>query len=175
MVDVGAPGGASPYLTHPIKVARLCETLSILALARIEARSGASDTEDANDVTPVIDFIEQLLAETPALSHLVGDEWTFSLMVTVVLLSAAGRAEAAADIVRKAMVWILDLEIGVLLPRVGAPVDEVVNIILATAYNSPQPIGTKHGYAFAVLTDLAALLADIHGPPADNEDLYADF
>lgn len=133
-VTLQATGAAASFLTHPIKVARLCETLAMLALTRINAG-------DHDAAAELLDYIEGLTLSTPALSHLVGEEWTFSVLVTVVALAAGGFVETATAVVRQTMVWLLDLvEDGVLLPPVGASPAVVVDRMLATAYMPPAAL-----------------------------------
>lgn len=149
-----ATSAVAAFVVHPIKVARLCETLSMLALARLDA----GRTEEAAEL---LDFIASLVQATPALTHPVGEEWTFSLLATTVALAAGDHRALARTLIEQAAIWLLDwTETGVLLPRVGASPEEVVDRMLGAPYRPTRAPGNKSMYSFAVLADLAALLGE---------------
>jgi len=156
-----ATSAAAAFLVHPIKVARLCETLSMLALTRINA----GHTDEAAEL---LEFIHNLIQAAPALSHPVGEEWTFSILVTTVALAAGGHLDTANKLVERTAVWLLDwTENGLVLPPVGASPSDVVDRMLATGYKPPSAPGNKAMYSFAVVADLAGLLTEATATQAD--------
>jgi hypothetical protein len=157
-----ATSAVAAFLVHPIKVARLCEILSMLALTRI-------DVGNAVEAAELLDFIDDLIQSTSALSHPVGEEWMFSILATAVALAAGGHLDAANRLVERTAIWLLDwTENGLLLPPAGAPPSSVVGRMLATAYEPPRAPGSKAMYSFAVVADLAALLME--AAPVKGED-----
>lgn len=76
--------GLDLFITHPVRVARLCESLSLLGLL-------ANDDNDEDRTEAIADVLTAIVERTPALSHLVSDEWAFSLLTTVAFLATQGR------------------------------------------------------------------------------------
>ncbi len=146
--------GVDAFVTHPIKVARLCEALSMLALSR----RVAGDLAEAEEI---VDFMASFLPAAPALACPMGEEWMFSVAVTVVTLASCGRGDLAREVVRSTAVWMLDrVEDGDPIAEVGASAQQVVMTALGDPY---APVGTSRRgsfYTFAVLADLADALGD---------------
>lgn len=139
-------------MIHPIKVARLSEALSLYALLLLE--TGRDEEAQA-----VGDFVATFTDQTPALSHPVGQEWAFSILVTVAALAALGHAEHAKALVRQAAVWLLDrLEQGLTFPGVGAGPLELVDGLLGPYYRPKSAPRDLAMHALSVVTDTAILL-----------------
>lgn len=156
--------GVDSFVTHPIKAARLAETLAMLTLYR-------RSVDDGDGATAVGDYLAEVVKNLPALATPVGEEWAYSTLVTAIALAVTGRPEVAADLVRRTAVWVLDwIEVGSSLAPVGASPDGVVEGLLAAPYRPPRPLGTPQSYLFTVLMDLAVLLEE----DKLAEDLVAD-
>lgn len=151
----------SAFITHPVKVARLCEALSLGALLHVlepDAFSSA-DGNAISDFSPreVAAWIRGLLNETPALSHPVGDDYAFSLLVTCLLLSTSGYD--VTEVLRDAAVWLLDrVEFADGIAETGATARTVTCQLLASPYPRLRSPGRDDSYALTVVIDLARLL-----------------
>lgn len=152
--------GLDAFVTHPVKAARLCEHLALLALLRLDE----GDDATAHAIT---DYLDAYLTEYPAVAHVVSDEWAFSLLATVTLLLAQNRQDTVRLVVRRAAVWLLDkFEFGSGVAGVGRPPGEELRQLLGPAYRSLRPPTQPSSYAFTVILDLAHL--------ASFQDLYED-
>lgn len=156
--------GLDVFVTHPVKVARLCECVSLLGLdAWINA--------DADTARDAADYVAGVVSACPAVAHPVSDEWAFSVLVTVLLLHVGGHDDVAAGLLRECAVWLLDkVEHGMGIAPAGASAEVVVHQLLGPAYPSMRIRQRPGLYAFAVVLDCAHLL----GLDALYEDLVHD-
>jgi hypothetical protein len=144
----------SVFLTHPIKVARLCETLGMLALWHHEHG-------DVDTATEISTCLASLTADAVGVWHPIGDEWSFSVLVAVVAMAVCGESRSAVAGVRTTAVWLLDLvEQRRGFPGVGADPREVVETVLARrVIGQPAPPDSAL-VGLAIVTDLALLLGE---------------
>jgi hypothetical protein len=141
--------GLDAFVTHPVKAARLCEQLALLALLRRQEG-------DAPTALAITDFLDAFVAAHPAVAHVLSDEWGFSLLVCVTLLLAQGRRATAELVLRRATVWLLDkFEFGRGVAQVGASATDEIRQIVGPAYNGLRPLAEPSSYTFTVILDLA--------------------
>jgi hypothetical protein len=132
----------------------MCEILSLYAVWLVE-------TERAAEAQEVGDFLNDFVGRTPALSHLVGEEWAYSILVTVAALAATGHSGRAMAVVRDGAVWLLDrLENGLKIARVGASPNEVVDELVGPYLRRRAAPRDRSMYALTVVIDAAILLGD---------------
>lgn len=141
--------GFDAFVTHPVQAARLCECLAQLWL--LATQSGR--TAEADDIAA---YVASLVARTPAVAHVVSDEWAFSLLVTATMLACTNRAVEAEALLREAAIWLLDkIEYGKGIAGSGQPAEVAVRQLLGPAFPT---MGVRHHpatYALAVVIDLA--------------------
>lgn len=147
-------------MTHPVKAARLCEQLSLLALFEYEH----GDVALAEEIAAYIGvFVER----SPAVSHVVSDDWAFSVLSTTALLMRSGRIDTARRVLRDAAVWTLDwIEYGSGIARVGDPAPVAVKQLLGTPYSTLRAAINPSAYTLTVVLDLAYVFG--------FQDLYED-
>lgn len=152
--------GLDSFVTHPVKASRLCEHLSLLALFEYEH----GDPMVAEEVASYVDgFVER----SPAVAHVVSDDWAFSVLCTTVMLMRSGRVDTARRILRGAAVWTLDwIEYGSGLAPAGAPARAAVRQLLGTPYGSLRVAKDPSSYLLTVVLDLAYVFG--------FHDLYQD-
>lgn len=148
-LTTSSESGIDAFITHPVRAARLCEQLSLLGLlARVEGDPALTEQ--------IAGYLEAFLAASPGAAHPVSDESAFSLVPTVVLLAATGRADAAQQALRTAAIWLLDLvEHGRGISPSGAGADADVRQVLGAAYKWAESAHEPSAYGFTVLADLA--------------------
>lgn len=145
-LETRTPMGA--FVIHPIRVARISECLSLLGILwTLEADPRAHEIAEA---------VDTLNGRTPALSHLVSDEWAFSLLCTTTFLAMHSRIASVERILRAAAVWLLDrIEFASGIAPVGTPLPEAITRLLGPAYPSYALTRESSSYAFAVVLDVA--------------------
>ncbi len=145
--------GLDGFVLHPVKAARLCECLALLALLSLDGP--AAGRADA-----IGDYLARFVAASPAAAHPVSDEAASSVLATTTALAATGRADAAGPFLKACAVWVLDaIEHCAGLAAVGEPAEAAVRRLLGAAYPSLWPPAPEtSSYTLAVLLDLAHLL-----------------
>ncbi len=152
--------GLDSFITHPVKAARLCEQLSLLALFEYEH----SDTALAQEVAA---YIGAFGDRSPAVAHVVSDDWAFSVLSTTAVLMRSGRIDAARRVLRDAAVWTLDwIEHGSGFARAGDPAPVAVRQLLGSAYATLRVATDPSSYTLSVVLDLAYVFG--------FHDLYQD-
>jgi hypothetical protein len=143
-----------------VKAARLCEQLSLLALFEYEH----GDVALAEEIAAYIGgFVER----SPAVAHVVSDDWAFSVLSTTALLMRSGRIDTARRVLRDAAVWTLDwIEHGSGLAGVGDPAPVAVKQLLGTPYSTLRAAINPSSYTLSVVLDLAYVFG--------FQDLYED-
>jgi hypothetical protein len=149
--------GIDAFVLHPVKAARLCECLGLLALLSL----GGPDAGRADDIG---EYLARFVAASPAAAHLVSDDAAFSVLAAAVALAATGRTASAEPYLRQVAVWVLDLvEHGAGLADAAEPATAAVRRLLGPAYPPLAPPGREPAaYALAVVLDLAHVLG-FHG------------
>jgi hypothetical protein len=144
-------GGASAWITFPLRSLRLAELLSLLAL-----RTRASDPDTAEAISR---WVDDFVTEHPAASHLIGDRYATSL-IPIALVLWRRNPEHAADFMHRATVWLCDRyergEPG--LASVDAEPEEEVARLLGGPFEVVRLDRRSSSQAGAVLLDVAALL-----------------
>lgn len=141
--------GLDAFITHPVKAARLCEQLSLLALYEYEHGDAAVAEEIAAYIGAFVD-------KSPAVAHVVSDDWAFSVLSTTALLMRTGRIDTARSVLRDAAVWALDwIEYGSGLARAGDPAPLAVKQLLGSPYSSLRAVSDPSSYTLSVVLDLA--------------------
>jgi hypothetical protein len=160
----GSPGFAA-FATHPVKIARLCEILSMGGLLSL-SESGAARTDDnlaaEFDAPAVAGWLKALVETTPGVSHPVSDDYAFSLLVTCVFLHASGHE--VEPLLREAAIWLLDrVEYADGIAEAGVTPNEIVRVLLGSPYKRLRKGGRKDCYGLTVIVDLARVfgLADL--------------
>jgi hypothetical protein len=160
----GSPGFAA-FATHPVKIARLCEILSMGGLLSLD-ESRAVRTDDnfsaEFDTPAVAAWLKALVETTPGLSHPVSDDYAFSLLVTCVFLHASG--QEVEHLLREAAIWLLDrVEYADGIAEAGVTPNEMVRVLLGSPYRGLRKGGRKDSYGLTVILDLARVfgLADL--------------
>lgn len=151
-----SPGFAA-FVTHPVKIARLCEILSMGGLLSL-AELGAPGTDDKLavefDAAAIARWLKGLVEKTPAVSHVVSDDYAFSLLVTSVFLHTCGHR--VDNLLREAAIWLLDrVEYADGIPEAGVTPTETVRVLLGSPYKGLRKAGRKDSYGFTVILDLA--------------------
>lgn len=160
----GSPGLAA-FATHPVKIARLCEILSMGGLLSLNEK-GPATTDDSLvpefDAADVADWVKALVETTPGLSHPVSDDYAFSLLITCVFLRASG--QDVEHLLREAAIWLLDrVEYADGIAEAGVAPTEMVRVLLGSPYKGLRKAGRRDSYGLTVVLDLARVfgLADI--------------
>jgi hypothetical protein len=142
-------GGLDAFVTHPVKSARLCESLALLAIHSMTD----GEVEAAREIAV---YLERFVGASPGVAHLVSDEWAFSLLVTVIVLAATGHEATARSLLRDSTVWLLDwVEHGTGVGGVGEPADETLRQLLGAPYPKLKRPLQSSAYGFAVVADMA--------------------
>lgn len=143
------------FTTHPVKVGRLCEMLSMGGLQAFLTRppeDGAAGSGDF-DVALVADWVASLCEATPAVSHPVGDDYAFSLLATCLFLHATGHD--VEPLLRKAAIWLLDrVEFADGIAEAGTDPVELIRVLLGAPYKGLRKAGRRDSYALTVVLDL---------------------
>jgi hypothetical protein len=148
------------FLTHRVKVARLCECLALLGIWY-----GLHD--NLLESARIADLIEALCRDSPALSQPISDEWSFSVLSVGILFGMLDRSDQAEQLLRATAKWVLDsIEFGAGLASVGASEEAEVRQLLGVPYEHIDVPHEPASYALAVILDLARVLG-LH-------DLYGD-
>lgn len=143
--------GTDLFVTHPVRTARLCESLALLGV--LTHTSG--DHQRASDIA---DTIEQLITATPALSHTVADDWAFSLLATVTHLATQNRYDTIRAVLTEAAMWLLDrLEDGSGLAKVGEAPHVAIKVLLGYPYAALRTELDPSTYTATVILDCAYL------------------
>lgn len=152
--------GIDSFVLHPVKAARLCESLGLLALLSLHGPQAGRAQE-------IGDYLAAFVAASPATAHPISDDASFTVLVTAVALAATGHQSATEPYLRNVAVWVLDLiEYGAGLGD-GAEPAVVVRRLLGPAYPTLAPPGRESAsYALSVVLDLAHVLG--------SHDLYCD-
>lgn len=149
----------APFSTHPVKIARLCEVLSmggLLALSN-QLRADAERPPAGFDVVTVANWVAGLCETTPAVSHPIGDDYAFSLLATCIFLHSTGHD--VDHLLGEAAVWLLDrVEFADGIAEAGVDTFEMVRVLLGSPYKGLRKAGRRDSYALTVTLDLARAL-----------------
>lgn len=153
--------GIDAFVLHPVKAARLCECLALLALLSLNGpRTGR-----AEDIGK---YLLAFVAASPAGAHPVSDDASFSILASALALAATGHTAAAEAYLREVAVWVLDrIEHSAGLADAAEPAATAVRRLLGPAYPSLVPPDPEpSAYALTVVLDLAYIIG--------FHDLYRD-
>jgi hypothetical protein len=157
--DFVAGGGASAWVTYPVRCVRIAEIIGLLSL-----RLRETDPERAAELAQ---WLARFLAAQPGTAHPISDNYAVSL-IPAALAVAGTDSGAAEDLLRRSTVWLCDAyereRIG--LAALGSsPAQEIERLIGAPLEWVELRRRADSGIA-AVVLDLAAALG--------FADLYAD-
>ncbi|QCW51006.1 hypothetical protein FE634_12445 [Nocardioides dongxiaopingii] len=174
---LSSSSGFSPFVTHPVRVSRLCEVLALGGLLSLLSppvdRPGipATGLLELPDPHLVANLVEAVIQATPALSHPIADDHGFALLATCLFLHLMGRD--VEPVLREAAIWVLDwIEFGDGLADASAGPEEQVRQLLGAPYKPLRRNPRHASYLLTTLLDLARALgcADLYDSLVNDVD-----